>query len=148
LLQKQNEGAQRSAAQRGAAQSREEAWLNGDIKDSKDSKDPKDIRCCLQLCFGSFADPACERLPACLPASLCGSLLCFCIRALTTSQHASSQEQKLPVNASRGSVLPEHSTLSSNLPLTFDSRCSFNFVIAEAAGLLQTLGAAELCPHS
>jgi hypothetical protein len=86
------------------------------------------------------------RAPACLPPCLCGSLLCFCIAALTTSQRASSQEQKPPVNASRGSVLPEHSTISSNISLTFESRCRLNFVIAEAAGLLQTLGAAELCP--
>jgi hypothetical protein len=111
LLQEQNEGAQRRGEQRREEQRRAErkSGCTGIQGYSLLS-----AALLWQLCRPSL------RAPACLPASL---PLCSAFGALTTSQRA-SQEQKLPVNASRSSVLPEHSTLSSNLSLNLGSRCS------------------------
>jgi hypothetical protein len=103
LLQEQNEGAQRRGEQRREEQRRAERKSG-----------------CTGIQGYSLLSAA-LRAPACLPASL---PLCSAFGALTTSQRASQEQKQLPVNASRSSVLPEHSTLSSNLSLNLGSRCS------------------------
>jgi hypothetical protein len=136
LLQEQNEGVQRRGEQRREEQRREEQRRAERKSGCTGIQGYSLLSAALlwQLCRPSL------RAPACLPASL------LCIRSfdnLTACiSGAEAPCQRLSVLCSSRTFHPFLQSIPG-----FGLEMQLNFVIiAEAAGLLQTLGAAELCP--